>query len=382
MYLSRASSVTLARYLQAFPVVGVTGPRQSGKSTLLQHALPDYDYVTFDEELNVSAFEDDPKKFLQQYSNKIIFDEVQFVPKIFNMVKVAVDKNRKNYGRFILTGSSQFSFLKNVSESLAGRIGLMTQLPLQYSEMPKALLQESIYQGGYPELVTRDYQHTDLWYSSYLDTYLTKDVRTLMQIGDMRDFRRLIQLLAANVSQTLDMSHYAGEIGVSVPTIKRWLSVLEASYIVFLLPAYYENFGKRITKSPKIYFYDMGLVSYLTGVKTYALYDKGPMAGAIFENYIVSEVIKKIKHGAVSAELFYFRTQDKAEIDLIVDYKSRREYIEIKKSSTYTVRMSKTLRSYPGESDQKIVLYNGETLKHGDVEVLNYSDYLLEKQVK
>ncbi len=376
MYFNRASAPTLKRYLQNFPVVGLTGPRQSGKSTLLQHTLPEYEYITFDDPLNIERFEDDPKGFLNQHSNHVIFDEVQFVPKIFNRIKLAVDQDRQQYGQYILTGSSQFSFLKNVSESLAGRIGLMSQLPLQYSEMPKALHQESVYAGGYPELVLKDYRDAELWFSSYFDTYITKDVKTLLQIGDARDFRRMIQLLAANVSQTLDMSHYAKEIGISVPTVKRWLSVLEASYIIFLLPPYHKNFGKRITKSPKVYFYDTGLVSFLTGIQNFELYDKGPMAGALFENYIICDILKKIKHSATQAELYYFRTQDKAEIDLIVDYKQHCDFIEIKKSSTYTPKMSTALKSYAGNTDRKIVLYNGETLKHGQIDVINYTEYL------
>ncbi|OGT41127.1 MAG: hypothetical protein A3F13_07845 [Gammaproteobacteria bacterium RIFCSPHIGHO2_12_FULL_40_19] len=376
MYFQRVTDKTLQRYLTSFPVVGITGPRQSGKTTLLKHCLPDYQYITFDDDLNISYFEEDPKGFLNQYADKVIFDEVQFVPKLFNYVKMAVDQDRGNYGRFVMTGSSQFAFLKNVSESLAGRIGLMTQLPLQFSEMPSALQKESIYRGAYPELVLRDYRESDLWYAAYLDTYLTKDVRTLTQIGDIRDFRKLIQLLAANVSQLLDYTQYANDIGVSVPTIKRWISVLEASYIIFLLPPYYQNFGKRLIKSPKIYFYDTGLISYLTGIKNSDLYNKGPLAGPLFENYIVSEIAKKIKHTASFSEIYFLRTQDKTEIDIIVDRKTQCDFIEIKKTSTYTPKMSATLKNYAQKSDRMIVLYNGERLRQGDVEVLPYWEYL------
>ena len=376
MYLPRIASATIQRHLKAFPAVGITGPRQSGKSTLIQHLLPHYSYVNFDEELNIALFEEDPKGFINQYSDQVIFDEVQFVPKLFNYIKIAIDQKRNAYGRFVLTGSSQFAFLQKVSESLAGRIGLMTLLPLQYSELPKSVMQESIYQGSYPELALRDYQNANLWYSSYLDTYLTRDVRTLLQIRDMRDFRRFIQLLAANTATQLDMSYYASNIGISVPTVKRWLSVLEASYIIFLLPPYYKNFEKRIIKSPKIYFHDTGLVSYLTGISSYELYDKGPMAGQLFENYVVSEVMKKLKHTASDAGLYYFRTQDKSEIDLIVDRKQTRDFIEIKKSSTYKSKMSMALRKYATDKDTKIVLYNGKAILHGNVNVLPYQDYL------
>lgn len=376
MYIKRQAESTLIRYLSAFPAIGITGPRQSGKSTFLQHSLPSYQYVTFDEETNIAAFETDPKAFLEQYNSHVIFDEVQFVPKLFNAIKVIIDQNRNHYGRFVLTGSSQFSFLKSASESLAGRIGLMTLLPLQLSETPDALQKESIYQGAYPELVIRNYQHANMWYSAYLDTYLSKDVRALTQVGNMRDFRRLVQLLAANISQPLDMSQYAREIGVSVPTIQRWVSVLEASYVIFLLPPFYKNLGKRIAKRPKVYFCDTGLVSHLTGIRNYELYEKGPLAGALFENYVVLEVLKKVKHSANLAELYYMRTYDGAEVDLIVDYKQHADWIEIKKSSSYRPKMATHLKSYASSDDRKIVLYNGESMKSGGIEVMPYSAYL------
>jgi predicted AAA+ superfamily ATPase len=171
----------------------------------------------------------------------------------------------KNYGKFVLTGSSQFAFLKGVSESLAGRIGLLKLLPLEFQEVPSRKRKRSIALGSYPELVTKNFIRSGNWYSSYLDTYLTRDIRTLREIGDMRDFRRCITLLAARAGQILNMSDLSRDIGVTVATIKKWISVLEASYIVFLLPPYYKNQGKRIIKSPKVYFYDTGLVSYLLG---------------------------------------------------------------------------------------------------------------------
>ena len=297
-YKKRQAEKTLKEYLKAFPVVGVTGPRQSGKSTLLQHLLKDYEYVTFDDVRKVQMFEEDPIGFMDRYNKKVIFDEVQLVPEIFSSIKLLVDKDRHNYGNFVLTGSSQFAFLKSASESLAGRIGLISLLPFQYIEVPKKLHKESIYQGSYPELVTRNYFKNDLWYASYVDTYLNKDLRTIANIGDIRDFRRLLQLLASQVGKTLDMTQYSNDLGVSVPTIKRWISVLEASYIAFLLPPYYNNLGKRIIKSPKVYFFDTGLVSYFTGIQTFKQYDQGPLAGGLFENYVVSEIYKNELHKA------------------------------------------------------------------------------------
>ena len=377
MYLQRIAQATIQRFLSSFPVLGVTGPRQSGKSTMLQHALAGYRYVSFDNIGNIDYFESDPEGFMATYNDRVIFDEVQFVPKLFNYIKVAVDNDRQNYGKFVLTGSSQFSYVKNISESLAGRIGLMSLLPLQYLEMPKALLTESIYQGAYPELVIRDYRESALWYAAYVETYLNKDVRALSNIGDMRDFNRFIRLLAAQVTQLVDLTYYAKDLGVSVPTIKRWLAILEASYVIFLLPAYHKNLGKRIIKSPKIYFYDTGLVSYLVGIKTMEQYDKGPMNGAIFENYIVAEIRKKNLHTVTGAELYYFRTSDKTEIDLIVDRKNSQDFIEIKKTSTFSPKFVAPLKKYCDKNQQGYLLYNGKEFPFSDnISIINYADYL------
>jgi len=378
MYIHRQAESSLRRYLNAFPVVGLTGPRQSGKSTLLRHCLPDYEYITFDLERNVRDFDNDPEGFLRAHNHHVIFDEVQFVPKLFNAIKVLVDNNREEYGQFVMTGSSQFGFLQSVSESLAGRIGLMTLLPLQYEEVPKALQEESVYQGSYPELVLKNYKDADFWYDAYMDTYLSKDVRAITNIGDLRDFRRLVQLLASNTSQVLDMSYYARDIGVSLPTIKRWVSVLEASYIIFLLPPFHSNLGKRIVKRPKIYFHDTGLVSHLTGIRSYDMYDQGPLAGALFENHVIANVVKSMKHHALSAELYYLQTQDKAEVDLIVNWKQSCDYLEIKKSGSYQPKMASHIKRYAGESDRKVILYNGERFNAAAVEVMPYQDYLAE----
>lgn len=375
-YIARVAELTLRRFLKAFPVVGMTGPRQSGKSTLLRHVLPDYSYVTFDDSKNILAFTDDPQGFLTQYANQVIYDEVQYVPEIFNRIKMQVDQNRLQYGNIVLTGSSQFKFLQHATESLAGRIGLMSLLPFQYTEMPKAWLLESIFRGAYPELVLRNYHEANLWYASYLETYLSKDVRALANIGDMRDFRRFLKILAAHAAQLLDMSSYARDIGVSVPTIKRWLSILEASYIIFIVPPFYENYGKRITKSPKVYFYDTGLISYFTGITTYDQYDNGPLSGSLFENYVVSEIMKKELHQATLSDIYYFRTQDKVEIDLIVDRKSSKDFIEIKKTATFHPHMIHSLKKYAEPESRRILLYTGEKYHHSGVNIMPYWEYL------
>jgi len=380
-YHPRVLEAKLAEYVNHFSAIGLTGPRQSGKSTLLLHQLKDYQYVTFDDFRTVALYHEDPNKFMRIYANKIIFDEVQKVPEIFNDIKIAIDEDRQTTGKFILTGSSQFNLIKNITESLAGRIGLLSLLPYQYAEMPDKLRYQSIYQGAYPELVNKNFELATDWYSSYLDTYITKDVNDLANIGDKRDFRRLISLLAANTSQLLNMSTYAKDLGVDVKTVKRWISVLEASYIIFLLPPYYQNFGKRIVKSPKLYFYDTGLVSYLTGIQSKENFEQGPMLGSLFENYIISDILKRELHNKSHAELYFYRTSNGDEIDLIIDRKQTREIIEIKAGETFTTRMTKEIENFSDQNTQGYLLYRGKTRKYlPKVSVLNYQDYLDSKK--
>jgi uncharacterized protein len=379
-YIKRILESKVLEYVKSFPAVSITGPRQSGKSTLLKHILADqYQYVTFDKDHVRNMFYEDPKRFMSNYQNRVIFDEAQKAPEIFEYIKVAIDEDRDNYGKYIITGSAQFLLLKQISESLAGRVGLLTLLPLQYQEIPPASRNESIYRGAYPEIVVNGYANSYDWYASYIDTYVERDVRGLHNIGDLRDFRRLLGLLAANTSQILNMSRYASDLGVAVSTIKRWLSVLEASYIIFLLPPYYKNYGKRIVKNPKIYFYDTGLVSHLTGINSEELFLKGPMAGAIFENYIIAEIMKKELHFKTFAELYYYRTGKGAEVDLIVDRKINKDVIEIKLNNTFNPRMIKQLKTLLEPNDKGYLLYTGEKLDYSfaeNIKVCNYNEYL------
>lgn len=376
-YHHRVLENKLSEYINHFSAIGLTGPRQSGKSTLLLHQLKDYQYVTFDDFRTVMLYHDDPNKFMRIYSNKVIFDEVQKVPELFNDIKIAIDSDRYTTGKFILTGSSQFNLIKNITESLAGRIGLLSLLPYQYAEMPAQLRYQSISQGAYPELVNKNFEFATDWYSSYLDTYITKDVSDLANIGNKRDFRRLISLLAANTSQLLNMSNYAKELGIDVKTVKRWISVLEASYIIFLLPPYYKNMGKRIVKSPKIYFFDTGLVSYLTGINSKESFEQGPMLGSLFENYIVSDILKRELHNKSHAELFFYRSSNGEEIDLIIDRKNSLELIEIKAGETFTPRMTKEIEKFNDQNTTGYLLYRGKTKTYlPNIHVLNYQEYL------
>ncbi|MCP5505808.1 MAG: ATP-binding protein [Chlamydiales bacterium] len=376
-YRQRTLEQKLKEYVDFFSVVAVTGPRQSGKSTLIKQHLKDYTYVSFDEGANVTLFYNDPEKFMRIHHHKVIFDEVQKVPEIFDYLKLAVDEDRETAGKFILTGSSQFSLSKEISESLAGRIGLLTLLPYSYSEMPKKHLEDSLFFGAYPELVHKDYKLFDDWYASYIETYIEKDLRTLANVGDLRDFQRLIQLLAANTSQILNYSMFSNALGVDVKTITRWISILEASYIIFLVPPYYKNLGKRIVKRPKVYFYDVGLVSHLCGISNRDLYEKGPMHGALFENYLVAECLKLLVHQKLHSKLYFYRTSHGVEVDLIIDHRQYRELIEIKTSETFHSKMTKPIEGIIQPNDKGILLYQGKTRPYlENVQIQNYKEYL------
>jgi uncharacterized protein len=376
-YITRIIEPIIVRYSQLFPVVAITGPRQTGKSTTLMNIFKDYRYVTFDDYKAIDFFTKDPEAFMALYNNKVIFDEAQKVPKLFNYIKIAVDNDRSNYGKFILTGSSQFTFRTKISESLAGRIGLLSMLPFQFQELPNTLKEDSIFKGGYPELTTRKYEGFNEWYESYINTYIERDVRTLLNIGDLRDFRRLIILLAANTVQVLNMSKLSIELGVAVQTIKRWVSVLEASYIIFLLPTYYKNFGKRVRKLPKIYFYDTGLVSFLNGIKDKQTFENSTLCGSIFENYVVLEIYKKELSNNAQSNLYYFRTSNQEEIDLIVDRKNHKDLIEIKSGKSFKLKMITSVKKFLEPNDTGYLLFRGEEFRYkSNIKICNYKDYL------
>ncbi len=372
MYIHRQIERTLKKYLELFPAVVITGPRQSGKSTMLKEYLKNkYKYVTFDKIQNIEDFSSDPQSFIQKYNEKVIFDEAQKVPQLFNYLKMMIDEDRKNYGNFILTGSSQFSMIKGITETLAGRAGNICLLPFQFLEIPDKQKSNQLLFGSYPEIVVREYNGVLEWYESYIQNYLERDVRNLANIGNLRDFKRFINLLASNTAQEFNASSYANEIGVNYKTIQSWFSILEASYIVFTVEPYFNNLGKRIVKRPKVYFWDTGLVSYLTGIRTMELFEKDPLCGPIFENYIVSEILKSIKHNNKDIKLFYFRSNLGRESDLIIEDRSNKKIIfsEIKYNKTARPKMvqsikillekEKEYKVHSGYDISGLLLYNG-----------------------
>lgn len=355
MYIQRSIEKLLPHILATFPCLAVTGPRQSGKSTLLRHALPEYRYITLDDPAVLEQAKSDPVYFLDSLGEQCIIDEIQLAPGILSYVKMRVDNDRSRNGRFVFTGSQQFGMIRNLGDSLAGRIALLDLLPFSASEMQQTatltggleLFAASCISGTYPQLATNPEIDRRIWYSSYIQTYLERDIRSLYDIGSLREFHRFMQLLAVRCSQMLNMSSFATDLGVSVTTVKRWLSVLEAGRIIFILPPHFNNLGKRITKMPKVYFLDTGLACHLAGVRDREQLLEGSMAGALFENYCLQETVKIFANLGEQPRLSYLRTNNGLEVDLIIEGKNLRALpVEIKLSRTPTAALASGLIRY------------------------------------
>ncbi|MFN8208969.1 MAG: ATP-binding protein [Bacteroidales bacterium] len=381
MYYRRIAERLTISYLDQFRLVGIMGPRQSGKSTMIRNLLQDkYQYLTFDALSLREHFFTQPQDFLRQYNRHIIFDEVQQVPELFPALKILVDENPQDKGRIVLTGSGQFLLSRNISESLAGRIGLVSLLPFQYNECTVSMQDKFLYTGGYPEVITGTFSEPHAYFNSYLNTYIQKDLRNMLNVSDLNAFTLFLRLLASRATQILNMSDIAKETGYSVTTLTRWLSILEASYIIFLLRPFYNNLGKRLVKSPKIYFYDNGLLAFLRGITASTVHSEQDSAGVFFENFVISEVRKNLFHKGIFAEIFYIRTSHGEEIDLVLDFKNSVQLLEIKYSQNYKPQFHKTLEKLSQQGWSKNVVYQGET-HHPvtGVKAWNFNDYFKEE---
>jgi len=342
-YIRRDLERKITKYARTFPAVVLSGPRQSGKSTTLKRLFGStHQYVTFDDPVIRQKCAEDPKLFLDNLKSHVVFDEIQYVPQILSYLKIAIDEDRQKYGRYIITGSQQYNLIKELGDTLAGRVGLLTLLPFSYGEIisvsrlkkelsvPEKAFIYACLNGCFPETIVRKGIDISGWYASYLQTYLERDVRGLHNVGNLLDFQKFLQLLASRCSQALNLSSFANDLGIAVNTVKNWLSILSASQIIFLISPYYRNIGKRVIKNPKIYFSDCGLITYLTGLKTREHILNGPLAGALFENYVMSETYKTITNKGEVPKLFYLRTRKGMEIDLIMEKGSKLYPFEIK----------------------------------------------------
>lgn len=364
-YIKRSLESVARMAAGQFPVVVLTGPRQSGKTTMLRHMLGEgCRYVSLETPDTRLAAHSDPRGFLDFHRPPVIFDEVQYAPELLMYIKERVDAARDVPGQYFLTGSQNLLLNQHISESLAGRAAMLTLLPLSNREvagMPdaplpwednplpprqspgQAALWESFIRGGYPELVANPRKNADLWFSSYMKTYLERDVRTLSRIGDLTQFQIFLKVLAAQSGALLNLSSMARDLGTSLNTLKNWLSLLEATHQVFILRPYHANISKRLVKTPKVYFSDVGLMCRLVGLNDAEHAMNSPMSGAIVETAVINEILRTIRHRGVEPGLFFWRTATGVEVDLLVDTGRRIIPIEIKKSATPTPAMAKAI---------------------------------------
>jgi len=325
----------LKEMMNSFPVVTITGPRQSGKTTLVKQTYPEMDYVSL-EELDIREHaEKDPRDFLSRFPKSVIIDEVQKVPSLLSYIQTIVDAEQRN-GRFILTGSNQFEYLSSISQSLAGRTGILKLLPFSYSEIYGNAfipINEAIYKGFYPRIFDQNIR-PELFLSGYLETYVEKDVRAITKVQDLMQFHRFLQLCAGRTGQIVNFSSIGNELGIDHKTVKEWTSIAMASYIMFLLPPYYKNYNKRIRKSPKLYFLDVGLAAHLIGIQNSDQLQVHPLKGELFETFVVIEFLKKRYNQGKRSNLYYFRDNIGNEVDLIYETGLAPIPIEIKSAKT------------------------------------------------
>lgn len=353
---SRQLTPTLQKAATTFPVTALTGPRQSGKTTLLQSTFPHYNYVSLESPDKLLNIQDDPRGFLTQSTKPWIIDEAQRFPALFSYIQDYVDREKKA-GHFILSGSQNFLLSQHISQTLAGRIAILELLPLSYQEFKTApLLANSLslwqylFHGSYP----RPYQEqldTDLWFNAYIRTYVERDVRHMVNIKDLTQFQLFLRLCAGQHGQQLNLNALAQACGISQTTANTWLAILEASYIVFKVRPYFNNFKKRLVKTPKLYFYDSGIVCKLLGLQSAEQLITHPARGAIFEGFIIAEIVKAFFAKGQSAPIYYWRDHSGHEVDLLVDHGGKLLSFEIKSGMTLNTDLVKGLYQWQNISN-------------------------------
>ena len=339
----------IERLTAKFPVLAITGPRQSGKTTLLKHLFQNYQYVSLENPETRIFAQEDPKGFLETYPKKVIFDEIQRVPDLFSYLQEIVDQSGME-GQFILSGSQNFLLLEKITQSLAGRVALFKLLPFSFAELKGQNLlatdwSEAAYKGFYPRIYDKDILPSD-FYSNYIETYVERDVRNLINIKDLTLFRNFVKLCAGRIGQILNLSSLANDCGISQPTAQAWLSILESSYIIFTLPPYYKNFSKRVIKSPKLYFYDTGLAASLLGITEAGQINTHYLKGGLFENMIIAELLKQDFNQGQKADFYFWRDSNGNELDCLIERAGQIEVIELKAGKTINTDYFKNLKYF------------------------------------
>lgn len=358
-------------------VISIMGPRQSGKTTLAKKVFPRHAYYNLENIRTREQITLDPKAFLDEHKNGLILDEVQKYPELLTYIQVVIDEDYAP-ARFIITGSENLLLSEKVSQSLAGRVAIFELLPLSIGELNKSKLLGSLYEqllnGFYPRLYGQALKARDI-YPDYLSTYVERDVRQIKNISNLSNFQRFLQLGAGRVGQLLNLTGLANDVGVNYKTIDSWVSILEATYIAFRLQPYYENFGKRIIKSPKLYFYDTGLLCYLLGVDTTTELKTHYAIGKIFENLVAAELIKQIKNTKSSSQLYFWRDSDGNEIDILLKNGQNLHPIEVKLGSNFSADYLKGINVWDAANSQESqsrVIYTGDDLKVKQTNFLNW----------
>ena len=351
-------------YLTKYPILVLTGPRQSGKTTFLKNQFPTYKYINLENIDNRNYALNDPNGFLAEYDKFIIFDEVQRVPELFSYLQTKVDED-KIMGQYILSGSQNFHLMRNITQSLAGRVALFKLLPFDIQELEQNNWMDNDYsvnlqKGFYPAIYDRNIP-SKVFYSNYIQTYIERDLSELIHLKDLKRFRNFISLCAARVGQLLNLNSLANECGISQPTAKSWISVLETSYIVYQLQPFHSNFNKRITKSSKLYFYDTGLLCFLLKTKDSSSIKTSSYKGGLFENYVINEYLKQNYHQNLMLDYWFWRDAVGHEIDFIWQNSEKLNLVEIKASQTIMPEMFKGL-SYFEKFNPEII--ESKTLVH------------------
>jgi uncharacterized protein len=337
--IKRHALAIVLKLAQGFPIVAVTGPRQSGKTTLVKQAFPDKPYVSLENPDQRDFAQTDPRGFLAHYQNGAILDEVQRCPELFSYLQGLVDDKRQP-GQFVLTGSQQFGLLSGITQSLAGRVALVNLLPFSYSELqaegiaPESVA-ELLFKGLYPPVYDRPMQ-PDLWYNNYINTYVERDVRQLIAIQDLSTFQRFVKSCAVRTGQLLNISSLANDCGITTPTAKSWLSVLEASYLIHFLQPHFQNFNKRLVKSPKLYFVDTGIAARLLGIQHPDQLVAHPLRGELFETWVVGELLKSRFNLGQPSNLYFWRDHIGNEVDVLIETTLKLHPVEIKAGQTIT----------------------------------------------
>ena len=375
-YVKRTIEPVVLRATREFPAAVLTGPRQSGKTTLLKHLFADKcRYVSLEPPDVRMAAAEDPRGFLDLYPPPVILDEVQYAPDLLPYVKERIDAARSKCGQYLLTGSQNLLLMERVTESLAGRAAILKLLPLSRREIegdPQApiawetkkthapsekpssrKLWVDLLRGGYPDLAAHPRRDAAMWHASYVQTYLERDVRTLRQVGDLSQFQNFLRALVARSAQLLNLTQLAHDLGVAVNTAKAWLSVLEATYQVIVLRPYFANIGKRLVKTPKVYFTDVGTLCYLAGLRDPEHAASGPMGGAIMETAVLAEIVKSFVHHGIEPQVYFWRTSTGAEIDIIVETEGKLIPIEVKLSATPRPEMAAAIQAFRQDMGEK-----------------------------